>query len=104
MIYPTLKEKTFFKKNGYLLKHNMLTEQQVRKPLEVIWEHLNCDRKSSVTRPNYGPVNPPVAGHPTILFTLYESLTFEIAEKLIEKGPLSRNGRPSPLLIVPNQQ
>lgn len=53
---------------------------------------------------NYSPVNPPVADHPTILSTLYESLTFEIAEKLIEKGPLSRNGRPSPLLIVPNQQ
>lgn len=36
MIYLTLKDKTFFKKNGYLLKHNMLSEQQVRKPLNVI--------------------------------------------------------------------
>ena len=101
MAYLTPEDRATFKENGYLVKHNTLTEEQLQKALDVIWERLDCDRDDPGTWIDSGPRNPPVGDHPAILATLYESPVFDMAEEIVGQGTLPRDGRPSPHFRFP---
>ena len=83
MPYLTYDDKATFKENGYLVKHDLLTEEQLQNALDVIWEHLECDRDDPGTWIDSGPRNPPVGDHPAIQATLYESPIFDMAEEIV---------------------
>ncbi len=101
MPYLTSDDKATFKENGYLVKHDTLTEEQLQNALDVIWEHLECDRDDPGTWIDSGPRNPPVGDHPAILATLYESPIFDMAEEIVGKGKLRKDGRPGPHFRFP---
>lgn len=101
MALLTDEDKAFFKKNGYLVKHDVLTEIQLANALDTIWEHMNCDRADSNTWINAGPAHPPVGSHPTIRATLHESPVFDMAEELVGKDKLNSGANPSPHFRFP---
>ena len=75
-----------------MVKHDTLTEEQLQNALDVIWEHLECDRDDPGTWIDSGPRNPPVGDHPAILATLYESPIFDMAVEIVGNGHLLSAG------------
>ncbi len=101
MAHLTAEDKAAFKENGYLVKHDMLTEQQIQDGLDVLWENIEADRHDPETWVNAGPRNPKCGGHPAIRGTLHDSPIFEMAEELVGKGRLNENSGPGPKMNYP---
>ena len=93
-------DKRFFKENGYLLVHDVLSERQVEAAVDVLWEDMTLDRESPNTWINPGPIPMSCASHPAIRATLYDSPLFEMAEELVGKGRLA-NSSPGPQMTYP---
>lgn len=101
MPHLTDADKTFFKKNGYLVKHDLLTDQQLSDALDVVWENLDCKRDDPASWINASPNHPPIGAHPAIRATLYETAVFEMAEELVGKGKLNNSTNPGPHFRYP---
>ena len=98
-------DRVFFKENGFLVKHNVLTEEQILKGREVIWENLesetDVDRNDPRTWVREGPRTPSGGQHPDIVGTLMDSPAFSMAEELVGKGKLKPPGFCGPALNYP---
>jgi hypothetical protein len=101
MAYLSDTDKAFFKENGYLVKHDLMTETQHRDAMDVVWENLDCDRHDPKSWINAGPNHPPVGAHPAIRLTLYETPLFAMAEELVGKGTLNDATNPGPHFRYP---
>ena len=51
-------DRKFFEENGYLVKHDMLTDGRIQEGLDVLWEHIEADRNDPQTWIGAGPRNP----------------------------------------------
>lgn len=102
MPYLTADEKAFFKENGYLIKHGVLTEAQIQAAQEALWSGIDADRNDPKTWINAGPRVPAPASHPAIMATLHESPVFAMAEEMVGKGRLNPNAGPGPHLVYPS--
>lgn len=102
MSYLTPEDKAFFKENGYLVKHGTLTEDQIRKAQDALWEGIKADRSEPRTWIQAGPRAPVSGNHPAIRATIYESPIFAMAEELVGKDRLSQGGGPGPALVYPS--
>ena len=64
-------DRKFFEENGYLVKYDLLTEDQIQKAQEVIWENLeketDVDRNDPRTWIRDGPRTPSGGNHPDIV-------------------------------------
>ncbi|MCH2666053.1 hypothetical protein MK139_17130, partial [bacterium] len=54
----TAEDKDFFKDNGYLVKHDTLTEDQIQAGIDEIWKHLEAERDDPSSWLNAGPIRP----------------------------------------------
>jgi len=101
MAHLTAEDKAFFKKNGYLVKHDLLTKKQLKDALDVVWDNIDCDRNDPQSWINAGPNHPPIGAHPAIRATHYEKHLFEMAEELVGKGKLNNKINPGPHFRYP---
>ncbi len=101
MPHLSAEDKVFFKDNGYLVKHDMLTQEQVEEALDVIWEHVEADRADSGSWIDAGPISPRCGDSPVIRLTLHETPLFDLAEELVGKDKLQKGGGPGPKLNFP---
>lgn len=88
MPYLSVKEKLFFRRNGYLFKHDVLTDRQISNALDALWTGIRADRRDPDTWVGAGPRSPVEPNHPALEATVTESPVFEIAEELAGKGTL----------------
>jgi hypothetical protein len=93
-------DKTFFKGNGYLVKHDALSADQISAAQNAIWEGLDADRNDPQTWINAGPRTPVPSSHPAIGATMQESPIFAMAEELVGKNQL-KSSNPGPNLVFP---
>ncbi len=101
MTHLTPEDKSFFKTNGYLVKHNLISEQQLANALDVVWAHMNCDRANPQSWINAGPGFPPIGKDPAIRATLYETPVFDMVEELVGKNTLTNSTNPGPHFRFP---
>lgn len=101
MPHLTQEDKAFFKKNGYLVKNNLLSEKQLADALDVVWAHMNCDRNDPKSWINSGPGFPPIGKDPAIRATLYDTPVFAMAEELVGKDKLNDGSNPGPHFRFP---
>lgn len=99
--YLTAEDKAFFKENGYLIKHDTLTDEQIQNAQDALWEGIEADRDDPETWVNAGLRSPASGPHPAIHGTVMESPIFEMAEELVGKGKLNEGG-PGPALVFPS--
>ena len=55
MSYLTADDKAFFKENGYLIKHDVLSEAQIQAAQDALWSGIEADRDDPKTWVNAGP-------------------------------------------------
>lgn len=101
MPYLTDPEKAFFKENGYLIRTDLLTAEQVDAARDALWEGIEADRDDPDTWVNAGPRSPCPGSHPAIRATVMETPVFDIAEELVGKDKLNPGG-PGPALVYPS--
>ena len=102
MAYFTTEDKAFFKANGYVVGHDTLREEQVRRAVDVLWEHIEADRDDPETWVNAGPRgNLPCTNHPDILATLHDTPLVDMAEELVGKGKLKVSNNPFCKMVYP---
>lgn len=94
-------DRAFFKTNGYLIKHDLLTQDQLETALTVVWENLDCDRDDPDSWTKPGLSSPRIASHPAIRSTLHDSPAFAIAEELTGKSTLNEGANPGPQFRFP---
>ena len=66
-------DKAFFKENGYLIRQDLLTQEQIDNARDAIWEGLEADRSNPATWIGAGPRVPVPSSHPAIRATVMES-------------------------------
>mgnify|MGYP001161044552 FL=1 len=100
-------DRKFFEENGYLVKHDLLTEDQIQKAQEVIWENLenetDVDRNDPRTWIRDGPRTPSGGNHPDIVATLMDSPVFPMVEELVGKDKVKPPGFCGPALNYPSE-
>ena len=96
-------DKAFFKENGYLIRQDLLTQEQIDNARDAIWEGLEADRSNPATWIDAGPRVPVPSSHPAIRATVMESPVFSIAEELVGEGQLNPGG-PGPNLVFPSDE
>ncbi len=102
MPHLTPADKTFFKENGYLVKHDTLTQEQIRHAQDALWEGIQADRNDPQTWIGAQPRVPIPGSHPALRATLYESPIFEMAEEMAGRGRLGQGVDPGPHLVYPS--
>ena len=102
MPYLTSTDKALFREQGFLVKREVLSPEQLRAAQDALWEGIKADRQDPKTWINAGPRVPVGANHPAIRATLHESPVFAMAEELVGKDTLSRNASPGPHLVFPS--
>jgi hypothetical protein len=100
----TAEDKDFFKKNGYLVKHDTLTDDQIQAGIDEIWKHLEAERDDPSSWLNAGPIRPKCGDTRPILDTLYESPVYGMAEQLVGEGLLTRPKSFGPKLNFPTDE
>ncbi len=78
----TAKDKAFFKENGYLIRHNMLSEGQIERAVDTLWSYIVADRNDPQIWVDAGPRSPDCWDHPAIRATLYETDLFAMCREL----------------------
>jgi hypothetical protein len=101
MSHLTPADKTFFKENGYLVKHNTLTQEQIRNAQDALWEGIQADRSDPATWINAQPRSPVPGNHPALRATLHESPIFAMAKEMVGKDLLAEGANPGPALVYP---
>ena len=96
----TAEDKTFFVENGYLIRHNMLSEGQIQGAVDTLWRYIEADRDDPQTWVDAGPRSPDCWDHPAIRATLYETDLFAMCRELA--GDLSDDADPSTILVYPS--
>lgn len=94
-------DKAFFKENGYLVKHDLLTPEQIKAAQDALWSGIKAERNQPETWINAGPRSPVNGNHPAIKATLFDTPVASMLEELV--GPQLRvtNG-PGPALVYPS--
>ena len=101
MTYLSTEDKSFFKKNGYLVKHNQLTPAQIKQAQDALWSGINAKRDQPTTWVNAGPRSPVNGNHPAIKATLFDTPVAAMMRELV--GPqLNVSNGPGPALTYPN--
>jgi|TARA_B110000263_G_scaffold192940_1_gene170990 hypothetical protein len=98
--YLTIEDRSFFKENGYLIRRDLLTQQQIDAARDAIWEGLEADRENPATWIGAGPRVPVPSSHPALRATVMDSGVFSAAEELVGKGQLNPGG-PGAHLVFP---
>ena len=89
MSYFSTEEKRFFKENGYVVKPDLITPEQVANAQDAVWEHIHADRNDPDSWIDAGPKgNLPCSDHPAVGALTKESPIYEMAEELAGKGRL----------------
>lgn len=102
MSHFTLAEKAFFKKNGYLIKPDLLTQKQIDDAQDVLWDHIEADRDKPETWIDAGPKgNLPCSDHPAVVATLHDTPIYDMAEELVGKDRLRPPGKPLCKMVYP---
>jgi hypothetical protein len=96
-------DRAFFKTNGYLVKQETLTAEQISRAQDALWEGIEADRDDAETWIDAGPRAPVPGNHPDIHATLHDSPIFSMAEELVGKGLLGEDGSPGPALVYPSR-
>ena len=78
----TVKDKAFFKENGYLIQNNMLSEGQIERAVDTLWSYIVADRNDPQTWVDAGPRSPDCWDHPAIRATFYETDLFAMCREL----------------------
>jgi len=78
-------DKSFFKANGYLVKHDTLTQEQIDAAQDALWSGIEADRDDPESWINAGPMVPVPGSHPAIRATMFDTPNFETAEDLLFK-------------------
>jgi hypothetical protein len=95
MSYFTNEEKSFFKQNGYVVKHNVVPKDQIENAKDVLWDHIEADRNDPKSWIDAGPKgNLPCSDEPAIISTLHDNPTYDMAEELVGKGRMRPPGKP----------
>ncbi len=97
----TAEDKSSFQQKGYLVKHDTLTDEQIRAGVDEIWKHIEADRADPSTWIDAGPISPKCGNTTALLDTLYESPIYGMAEQLVGEGMLTRPGSFGPKLNFP---
>ena len=92
MPYLTPADKVFFREQGFLVKQEVLSPEQIAAAQDALWEGIRADRRDPQTWIKAGPRVPVGANHAAIRATLHESPVFEMAEELVGAGPDSEAG------------
>jgi len=100
----TPEDKAFFKENGYLVKRDTLTDEQVTAGVDEIWKHIEADRSDPSTWMDAGPVFPKCGDSDAIMAALYDSPVYGMAEQLVGPGLLSRPSSFGPKLNYPAKE
>ena len=90
-----------FKREGFILKHDTLTQDQIEAAVETIWDHMEVDRDDPSSWIGGGPVTLPCGSEPAISATLNESELFAMAEELVGKNRIARPAHPGPHMNYP---
>ncbi|MGB0603595.1 MAG: phytanoyl-CoA dioxygenase family protein [Candidatus Latescibacterota bacterium] len=101
MAHLTLKDKSFFKENGYLIKRGVLSNAQVQAARDALWDGIEADRNKPETWVQAGPRVPCPGSHPAIRATVQESPVFSMMEEMVGVGQLNGGG-PGPHLVFPS--
>lgn len=101
MAYLTTEDKAFFKDHGYLIRHDLLSQQQIDEARDALWEGLEAERDDPDTWVGAGPRVPVPSSHPALRATVMESHVFAAAEELIGKDRLNPGG-PGAHLVFPS--
>ena len=94
-------DKAFFKEHGYLVRRNVLSQEQIEAAQDALWEGIEADRANPASWVGAGPRAPVPSSHPAIRAALHESLAFAMAEELVGEDRLNQGGGPGPHLNFP---
>ena len=102
MSYFSKEEKAFFKKNGYVVKPDLIASELLKNVRNAVWEHIEADRDDPQTWINAGPKgNLPCSNHPAIGAMTTDTPLYEMAEELAGKGRLRTPGNALCKMIYP---
>ena len=102
MPYFTTEDKQFFRENGYVVKHNTVSDRLIKKAIDVIWPHIDADRNDPGTWVNAGPSgNLPCTSHPDVRSLLHDGPHVDMAEELVGEGTLEISNDPFCKMIYP---
>ena len=87
MPHLTPQDKAFFKQNGYLIRHDLLTRAQIASAQGALWQSIEADRDDPASWVGARLGAPVPSSHPAIRATVMESPVFAIAEELVGKKP-----------------
>ena len=102
MAYLSSADKTFFKENGYLVKRDTLTREQICNAQDALWEGIEADRNDPQTWIGAQPRVPIPGSHPALRALLYESPIFAMAEEMVGRDRLAQIADPGPHLVYPS--
>ena len=88
MSHLSTQDKLFFKRHGYLFKHNVLSAAHISCALDALWTGIQADRHDPDTWVGAEPRSPVEPDHPALEATVTQSPVFEIAEELAGRGTL----------------
>lgn len=85
----TDREKTDFKEQGFVVKHDVMSPGLTDRAVDVLWEEIEADRDDPATWINAGPrENLKCDRHPDVRATLSDTPIQEICEELVGKDTL----------------
>ncbi len=102
MAYFTEADKTHFKENGYIVKHDVVPMPLINRAIDILWEEIEADRNDPQTWINAGPGgNLKCSNHPDIRATLTETPIQAMCEELIGKNTLTVSNYTFAKMIYP---
>ena len=96
MPHLTAEDRGFFKDNGYLIKRDVLSVDQIARAQDALWEGIEADRKDPSSWIGAGPRSPASASHADIRATLHDAPVFDMAEELVGRDTLNPGAAPGP--------
>ena len=103
MSYFSSEEKAFFKKNGYVVKPDLIAPELLKNARDAVWEYIEADRDDPQTWINAGPKgNLPCSDHPAVAAMRTDTPLYDMAEELAGKGCLRPPGNGLCKMIYPS--
>jgi hypothetical protein len=102
MPHLTAEDRGFFKDNGYLIKRDVLSVDQIARAQDALWEGIEADRKDPSSWIGAGPRSPASASNADIRATLHDAPVFDMAEELVGRDTLNPGAAPGPALVYPS--
>ena len=100
MPYLSTAEKSFFAENGYLVRHDLVSREQIDRAVDALWTGIDADRTCPETWINAKARSPIPGNHPAIRSTIVDAPVGAVMKELVGPELVVAEG-PNPAMVYP---